>query len=164
PILIGIIFLLVRKHIRKKSIVVGIFSSILIASFFVQADIVDKNRSFWFSGWGGWQDVVNNMYYQKPSTIFLVYTSNSNGGTKLWSWSYSLWGDNMQHEVKGITDNELFTFLKNNDQKSYPDYLVELCNPNDSCMNDFNDFASKVKEYNYEVKIIKDKAILLKHG
>lgn len=159
PMVVAAALLIMRKSSRIKIISIVIFS-ILIASFFISPEIVDKNRAFWIPQW---DEVIQKIYYQQPSKIFLAYQTYSDGGSEYWTITYPFHGNQLQHSVTVITEKELFSFLNTHNSESYPDFIVEVCNPNISCKIDLTNFATKVKNFNYEIQVLEDKELLLHH-
>jgi len=161
PIIIFVGLLIIKNKIwisQPKIIAI----SILGISFFIFSPIlVEDNRIAWVP-W--WKNVVTEIYTSESSNVVLMI---ERGNFDYRNNQYPLYGNNFQHNVVVMTEEEFKNKIELNKIKTdtgwqKPDYIVKLCDPNFSCESELENFASRILDYGYATKVLERSAILLK--
>lgn len=165
PIGISIIIYLTKTKVKITSPKLVLICALAISILIISPQIVEIERTGW--AWS-WKDVVLKISDLPPSKIDLLSTS-INSTVPTWALTYFAYGNNLQHSVTVISEEDLTKNLQTsvnstNKLSVYPNYIVRLCDPNRNCLSEIKQMALRLSTYEYSPIEMTDHAILLKYS
>lgn len=147
------------KDIRIKSVVL---SAIILSIILASPVVVEKNREGW-AWW--WHATIMTIHNLPPANIYLISEDPRIATQYSWPTKYPIIGSNFQHTITTLKFDEIITKFEQateSDKDMWPEYIVQLCNPNLDCTEALDKVSLSLKKFGYEQVNLDKHSLLMK--